>query len=184
MPKKQDGYVDVWEVTREMQRMLAGHSKLLLSQYKTIKGIYGWPNKALMDTVMEMWPNGTGKFFDIFDMWLEDQVRIFDTNMEESVADYVKTVSDLEFTAPNAEHYRMLVGEHTKLWLENYKKVRERREEANRVSLDSLKQMLPLMVHPILENAYKWLSEQNERIERQIIEQMKSLTADMESDGD
>jgi hypothetical protein len=182
MAKNKTENNDVWVVTNETQKMLAEHTKLLLDQYKTIKGVYGWPNKILMDLIAEYWPNGSAKFFEVFDMWLEQALKSIDKSIDDYVEDYAKTVSGLKFTSPNADHYRMLVGEHTKLWIENYRKLIERREQLSRASLDTLKQILPLQIHPILGNANDWILKQSEAMDREIIDQVKKFSLGLRSD--
>ena len=184
MSKNQANIPDVWDIVKETQKMATNHAKLLMEQYKTMRGIYGWPNKALTDMVMEFWPNGTGKFFDAFDIWFGQEMQAFERNINESIDDYAEAIADFRYTAPNTDHYRMLVGEHTKLWMDNYKKLRERREQAARESFDALKKMLPVTVHPILETASKWITEQNERFEDQLLESIKKQVLALDADND
>jgi hypothetical protein len=182
MAKNKTENNDVWVVTNETQKMLAEHTKLLLDQYKTIKGVYGWPNKMLMDIIAEYWPNGSAKFFEVFDMWLEQALKSIEKSVDDYVKDYANAVSGFKFTAPNTDHYRMLVGEHTKLWVENYRKLIEHREQLSRASLDALKQMLPFQVHPILDNANNWIMKQSEAVDREIIDRVKKFSLAQESD--
>jgi hypothetical protein len=181
MADKQATVMDVWEITQSMQKIVSNHVKLLLDQYKVIKGIYGGPNKILMETVREFWPQGTDKFFVLFDMWLENQMQAFEKTVDESIKEYAESVTALEFMSPNTDHYLMLVGEHTKLWIENYKKLKERREQASQETLDAMKKLLPMPVHPILDNANSWIMEQNERIENEVIDKVKKFNIKLET---
>lgn len=175
MEDKQATVLDVWEVTQSMQKIVGNHVKLLLEQYKTMKGIYGGPNKVLMETVREFWPQGTDKFFVLFDMWLENQMQTFEKTVDESVKEYAENVSALEFKSPNTDHFLMLVGEHTKLWIDNYGKLKERREQTNQETLDAMKKLLPITVHPILDSTNRWIMEQNERVENEVIDKVKKF---------
>lgn len=171
----------MWVVTNETQKMLAEHTKLLLGQYKTIRGVYGWPNKMLMELIEEYWPDGAAKFFDAFDMWLEQALNFIEKGIDDYVAEYAKAVSDIKFSAPNTDHYKMLVNEHTKLWLENYGRLIERREQVSYASLAALKQMLPAQIHPILDNANDWLMRQSEAMDMEIINRVKQFCQAQES---
>lgn len=182
MSKNQADISDIWDIVKETQKMAANHAKLLLDQYKTIKGIYGWPNKAFMETIMQNWPDWVQEFYKEFDKWLEGQMQLFESNIDESVRDYVKAISDLKFTTPNMNRYQMLVGEHTKLWMDNYKKLRERREQISQESLESMKKTLPAPVHPMLETANRWVMEQNERMEKEIIDRVKKFSLGLRPD--
>jgi hypothetical protein len=182
MSKNQANIPDVWDIVKETQKMATNHAKLLMEQYKTMKGIYGWPNKMLTDLIAEYWPNGTARFFEAFDIWFEQTLKSIERNIEDYVEDYAKTISGIKFTAPNADHYRMLVGEHTKLWIENYKKLIERREQISQESLNALKKMLPIQVHPILDNANDWIMKQSEVMDREIINRVEKFSLAQESD--
>lgn len=184
MAKNKSENNDVWVVTNQTQKMIAEHVRLLMDQYKTIKGVYGWPNKMLMDLIADYWPDGTAKFFEAFDMWLEHELRIFEKNIDDYVEEYARSITDIKFTAPNTDHYRMLVGEHTKLWMENYKKLIEHRQQVSKASLDALKQMLPVQIHPILDNANDWIIKQSEAMDREIIDRVKKFSSAQESDED
>ena len=182
MPKKNGKKVDVWELTGSMQKMVAEHAKALLGQYRQIRGIFDGPNKILLDAVMEFWPQGTEKFFELFDMWLRDQMDIFEHNVDDSIKEYASRISALEFTSLGGD-YRNLAKEHTDLWIANYKKLRERRTQVSQASLDALKEMLPAMVHPILDNANRWLVMQNEILERQLIARVKESLLELDAAG-
>ena len=182
MTDNENNGFDVWGFNNEMQKITANHVKLLMEQYKTVKGIYGFPNKAFMETITQNWPDWVQEFYREFDKWLESQMKLFEDNIGESVRDYVKAISDLKFTTPNMNRYQMLVDEHIKLWIENCKKIRERREQINQESLESMKKTLPAPVHPMLETAYKWVMEQNENTEKEIIERVKKFSLGMRPD--
>jgi hypothetical protein len=181
MKDKQATVMDVWEITQSMQKIVGNHVKLLLDQYKVIKGIYGGPNNVLMESVKQFWPQGSDRFFTLFDMWLENQMGMFEKTIDESIKEYAENVTALEFSSPNTDHYLMLVGEHTKLWIENFKKLRKSREQNNEETIDAMKKLLPAAVHPIIENTNKWITEQNERIEDEIIENIKKYNLKLES---
>ena len=182
MSKNQENMPDVGEIVKATQTMAMDHAKLFIEQYKTMKGIYGWPNKAFMDSIRQNWPEWAQEFFKKFDIWVEDQMKSFEENTGGSIKDYAKNIMDLKFTAPNMNRYRVLVDEHTKLWIENYEKLMERREQTNQEWFENLKKTLPSPIYPILETAYNWVMEQNTRMEKEIIERVKKLSLDLEPD--
>lgn len=179
MAQKQDTMMDVWEVTQGMHKILTNHVRLLLEQYKTMKGLYGG-NKALVDAAKDFWPKGTEKFFAMFDVWLENQLETFERSVDDSVKDYAESISALEFQSPNTNHFQMLVGEHTRLWIDNYQKLRERREQTSLEAVDAMKKLLPAMIHPVIDNTNRWMQEQNQRIERELLERIKKFNIQVE----
>jgi hypothetical protein len=182
MTEKKQKEMDIWGIIKDMQKITTDHMKLMLDQYKEIRGIYGKPNKNLMDTVTEQVPESSQKFYELFNMWLEDQLSFFEKNIDEMLREYADSISTFEYFAPSTYKYRMLVDEHTKLWIENYQKLKERRNWVNKESLASLKKMLPETVHPILDYASKWLEEQNERMDKEIIERVKKYSQNIDTD--
>jgi len=184
MPKQQANSADVWDLTDDMQKMAIKHTKMLLEQYKTMKGIYGGQNKVLMDAVMDFWPQETRKFFETFDIWLEQELQIFDKNVYEFVDGYSQEISELKIIAPSPDIYRQMVDEHTKLWIANYMKLKERREKINKESLESVKAVFPPAVHPILESINRWIMEQNEKMETEMLGMIRKFVSNLDKDRD
>jgi hypothetical protein len=182
MPKPKENSANVWEKTNGMHKMVANQIKLMLDQYKMMRGLYGGPNNAMMESVKAFWPQGTENYFKSFDIWLEQELQVFEKNLDGIINEYAKNIADLDFTAPNTDHYKMLVGEQSKLWLENYEKFKEQRDQMKRESLESAKKMFPAVIHPIIENTNKWFMDQNEKLELQILEQIRKYTLDLTSD--
>jgi hypothetical protein len=173
MAEKENNLFDVWEFNKEMRKITADHVMLLMDQFKTLRGIYGVPDKNLNETVKDYLPKSSSQFFQIFNFWVQEQVKLFETLIQEAIKDYTRGVKALEFRAQNKDRLMMLLDEHAKLWTQNYKKLRERREDIYNASLDSIKKMLPVPVHPMLDNANRWLMEQYKRLEDEMIERIK-----------
>lgn len=174
MAETENNIFDVWEFNKEMRKITTSHVMMLMDQYKTLKGIYGVPDKNLDETVMDYLPKGSSQFFQMFNFWIQAQMKLFEILIEEAIKDYTHGVEALEFRAQNKERFMMLLNEHARLWTENYKKLRERREEMYNASLDTIKKMLPEPVHPMLDNANRWLMEQYGKLENEMLERIKN----------
>jgi hypothetical protein len=184
MPKQQVDSTDIWDLAKGLQKIAINHTKMLLEQYKTMKGIYGGQNKVLMDAVMDFWPQETRKFFETFDIWLEQELKIFEENIYEFVDGYSQEISELKIIAPSPDIYRQMVEEHTKLWIDNYTKLEERREQINRDSLESIKVMFPPVVHPILESINQWIMGQNEKMGTELIGTIRKFVSNLGKNRD
>lgn len=175
--------MDVWEITKDIQKMLTEHTRLLLDQYKTINGIYRWPNKVFNESIREYWPDSTKKAFEAFDTWLEQELQIFEKNIYEFVGEYTKEISELKIIAPSPDIYRQMVDEHTKLGIANYQKLNENRKQIVQESLDVMKKTVHPSVYTILETAFRWIMEQNEIMEKEILDRVKKISLALKSNG-
>ena len=164
---------DVWEFNKEMQKIISNHVLLLMEQYKTMYGIYGSSDKNINITKIDYWPQGYSQYRETYNLWMQGQIKLFESLIEEAIKDYTRGVEALEFRAQNKNRFQMLLKEHAKLWTENYERLRDKRKEIYTASLDALKKMLPEPVHSVLDNTNKWLMEQYEKLEDEMIEKIK-----------
>jgi hypothetical protein len=164
---------DIWEITRRMHNIIDEYTKLIISQYKAIRGFWGSSTKTMMDTIGDFIPDDMRHFFETFDMWLDGEMQVFAKYLEESLDEYAKLVSSLEFTAPDTERYKRLLEQHTGLWVENYLRLKEQREQVSLQSLEAVKTMFTPAVHPVLDIAFRWIAEQNDRLEEAILDKIK-----------
>lgn len=163
---------DVWALGRQMQKIMANHAQLLLEQYRTLQGLYGGPNISL--GAGDMWPKGSEQAREAFEKWARAQMGSFTDTLRDSLKEYIEDAHDLEVSAPSVNRYLEMLREHTRLWIENYEKLRIRRDKAYMESFETLKASVPEQFRPYIDKAHQWLITQYEMMEEQLLQRLKS----------
>jgi len=175
--------VSVLDFIREMQKLVNEHVRLSLTQYREMMGLYGVPSKVMKDTMGDFWPEGSEKVFEFFDRWFEEQMKLLERNIESSMGETVKRFAAEDMPMPTGRDMQKFMGEHADLWLRNYRKLKENREQMNGATLEFLKKVLPETMHPVLENANKWMNAQNEKLEAEMAKKLQAKSASVKLSG-
>jgi hypothetical protein len=122
--------------------------------------------------MQEFFPKNSDKFFELFNRWFDEQMYIFEKNVENVSKESSKGIQVDESYYPGMKEYQKFVAEHIDLWIKNYRKMIESREQYDNASLEFLKSIFPDTMHPMLENANKWKREQTERLEADVLSKL------------
>jgi len=77
MPDETTELFDVWNFSREMQKVMGNHLNLLMQQYRIILGIYGGNDNTFREAMLKYWPRSS-EYYEVFDRWIERQANILE----------------------------------------------------------------------------------------------------------
>ena len=174
MVEDSEKVLSIWDVVKEMQRITNEHIRLSWSQYREIRELYGTPYKFWRDAMQDFFPQSSEKFLDMFNRWFDEQVQVFEKNMQGAVTEGTKGIDVGKIPDAQTREFQKFVQDNVDLWIKNYQKLTDSREEYDSATLAFLKSIFPESMHNMLENANKWKREQTEKIEDDVMLKLKA----------